>query len=106
MIVEGLYTIDVKPAMLRKFMKDLSVKVGMTIIYGPIVKDLARKVNPFHGGLECVLIWAESGASVYTWEKEKFFTLDIYTCKKFNPTIVVKFAKEFFAAKQIVSKNV
>ena len=104
-VVEGLYTADITPSKLKKFMNDLSVKVGMTIIYGPIVKNLAGKVNPKHKGFECILIWAESGSSVYTWENEKFFTLDLYSCKKYDINVVVEFTKEFFKATKIVYKE-
>jgi len=106
LIIEGLYTIDPKPSKLKKFMKSLSAELGMTIIYGPMVKDLAGKIHPSQKGFECILIWAESGASVYTWEKEKFFTIDIYTCKKFNIKTAINLSKEFFEAKEIVFKSV
>ena len=78
----------------------------MTIIYGPIVKNLAGKINPIHEGHEAVMIWAESGASVYTWKKQKFFTADIYSCKEFDNRTAVKFTKDFFKAKEIEFKCV
>lgn len=106
LIIEGLYTIEIKPSKLRKFMKGLSVKLGMTIIYGPIIKNLAEKINPIHKGFEGVMIWAESGTSVYTWENENFFTVDIYTCKRFDVNTAVNFTKEFFGAKEIVFKSI
>ncbi|MDO8661137.1 MAG: hypothetical protein Q7K43_04565, partial [Candidatus Woesearchaeota archaeon] len=62
LIIEGVYTIIVNSQVLKKFMKSFSAKLGMTILYGPIVKNLAEKINPFYKGFECVLIWAESGA--------------------------------------------
>ncbi|MBU2229066.1 S-adenosylmethionine decarboxylase [Patescibacteria group bacterium] len=106
LVIEGLYTIKIKPSMLKKFMKDLSVKLNMTIIYGPVVKNLAENINPVHKGYECILIWAQSGTQVYTWEKNKFFTVDIYSCVKYDAKMATKFTKDFFEAKQIVSKNV
>jgi len=106
LIIEGFYTIEIKPIKLKKFMKNLSVQLGMTVIYGPIVKNLAGKINPLHKGFECVLIWAESGTSIYTWNKERFFTIDIYSCKKFDVNTAVKFTKDFFGAKELVFKSV
>lgn len=106
LIIEGLYTIEIKSSKLKTFMKNLSAKLGMTIIYGPIVKNLGEKIDPTYKGFECVIIWAESGASIYSWENEKFFTVDIYTCKKFDAKTAVKLTKEFFEAKEIVFKSV
>jgi len=106
LVIEGLYTTEINPSKLRKFMKNLSTQLGMTIIYGPIVKNLAANINPIHKGFECILIWAESGTSVYTWENKNFFTVDIYTCKRFDVNTTVNFIRNFFEAKEIEFKNV
>lgn len=106
LIIEGLYDIEIEPQKLEKFMKDFSNKLSMTIIYGPIVKNLAENIDPKYKGFECILIWAESGASIYTWESERFFSMDIYTCKKFDVDIAVEMVKEFFKPKEIVFKSV
>ncbi len=106
LIIEGFYTIELTPSKLEECLKELSAELGMTIIFGPIVKDLAGAVNPVHKGFECVLIWAESGAAFYTWNKNKFFTIDIYTCKRFDPKLAVKFMKNFLGATEIVSRDV
>ena len=107
LVIEGIYTTkEVTASKLKAYLKELSAHLEMTIIYGPIVKDLAGKMNPFHKGLESVMIWAESGVSTYVWEKQKFFTVDIYACKKFSVKKAVNFSKKFFKAKEIVFKSV
>ncbi len=106
LVIEGIYTRKITPQALKIFMKSLSRHVKMQIIYGPIIMNLAERINPIHKGYEGVMIWAESGTSVYTWENKKFFTVDIYTCKKFSAPIAVKFVKKFFKATKITSKNV
>jgi len=106
LIIEGKYKARLDPDMLRDFINDLSGKIQMTIIYGPVVKDLGITVNPIHEGYECQCIWAESGLSLYTWKKFDFFTLDIYTCKRFDVKIVVNLVREAFHASQITYKSV
>ncbi|MBM3200496.1 hypothetical protein FJZ53_06160 [Candidatus Woesearchaeota archaeon] len=108
LVIEGIYSIDVTPKKIKTYMRKLSDDIGMTIIYGPMVKNLAGRINPIHKGLEAFLIWAESGTQVYTWENEKFFTVDIYSCKEFDVDTAVKFTKEYFGCKddEIVHKSV
>jgi S-adenosylmethionine decarboxylase len=106
LVIEGKYTSRKTPAQIRAFFRDLSEKLGMTIIHGPLIKDIAGGFNQKHKGIECVLIWAESGASLYVWDKFQFFTLDIYTCKSFDPKKAVAMAKEFFAADKLTWKSV
>jgi len=106
LIIEGKYTTKPTRTSVKKFLVDLSKKLKMTIIYGPVIKDVAGDFNPKHKGLEVVLIWAESGASLYIWDHFNFFTMDIYTCKKFNPKDVLTLVKKFFGAREIAHKNV
>ena len=42
--------------------------------------------------------WKESGMHIYGWDDRKppFFSIDIYTCKKFDPMDAVRYTKEFF----------
>lgn len=105
MVIEGIYSIKPTPKILKECMQELSKKLGMTIIYGPIVKNIAEKINPKHGGYECILIWAESGASIYTWKRNNFFTVDIYTCRKFDSKVAVQHIKEKFKATKIDYKD-
>lgn len=99
--IEGIYSIDVTPSKIKTYMCTLSDRIGMTVIYGPMVKNLAGKINPIHKGLEAFLIWAESGTQVYTWENDNFFTVDIYSCKEFDVKTAVDFTKKYFKAKKI-----
>ena len=105
LVIEGVYSVKMNPKLLKRCMDELSKKLGMKIIYGPIVKNIAYKINPNHGGFESVLIWAESGASIYTWNRNNFFTVDIYTCRKFDPKTAVAHIKDSFKAQEIDFKE-
>lgn len=106
LVIEGKYTAELSQNKIKNFLQELSEKLSMKIIYGPVVKDIAGGINPKHKGFECVLVWAESGASVYVWEKFKFFTIDIYTCKPFPPRLAVDHVKEFFKTEKLSYRSV
>ncbi len=42
--------------------------------------------------------WVESGMHIYSWDNRipTFFSVDIYTCKKFDPLHAVDYTKDFF----------
>jgi S-adenosylmethionine/arginine decarboxylase-like enzyme len=44
--------------------------------------------------------WKESGMHVYAWDdrdsKPPFFSVDIYTCRSFEPKTPVEFTRQFF----------
>ena len=106
LVIEGIYTSYDGPEALEKYMTELSQRLNMRIVYGPIVKNLSGGYDPAHRGHECVMIWTESGAQIYTWERNHFFTVDIYTCKKFSVETAVSFTKDFFKASDIEFKEV
>ncbi len=83
LVIEGIYTIKISRDLLKECLLELATLLDMTTVLGPIVKDLAGEINPIHKGLEAIVVWAESGAQLYTWNEGKFFTLDIYSCKKY-----------------------
>lgn len=101
LIVEGIYTIFVTPENLKWFLEWLSLAVGMKILWGPFIMNEAGKINPLHAGYEGVLIWAESGCMLYTWDEGKFFSLDIYSCKKFDIDLISKMTAMFFKTTRI-----
>lgn len=106
LIVEGIYKTNFTELDLKNFMTNVSKEMGMTILLGPIVKNMAGEVNPFHSGYEGVLVWAESGMSLYTWSEHMFFSADIYSCKEFNTASTVELLKNFFEAVDIDFKEV
>lgn len=98
MICEGLYETEISKEFLEGYLNKLSSVLEMTTTYGPVVGQEAQKVDPKHTGFEGFLGWAESGVHAYTWESEKFFSVDMYSCKEFCEKKVKRFTKNYFKA--------
>ncbi len=50
--------------------------------------------------------WETSGAHFYAWEQPVlFFSVDIYTCKAFDPAVAVDYTKVFFGSADAVYKE-
>jgi S-adenosylmethionine/arginine decarboxylase-like enzyme len=108
MYLEGEYSEDLQidDIFLKKYLIELSNVLDMTVIFGPLIMRQAEKIYPKHAGFECIMIWAESGVSLYTWEDGKFFTVDIYSCKKFSVEEAIELTRTYFAVKQLEWKEV
>jgi S-adenosylmethionine decarboxylase len=92
MILEGtLYNPFEADDMIR-YCKEISKVLNMTPIGEPIT-DFAEKY-----GWCAYMHWKESGMHIYSWNVRdpKFFSIDIYTCKKFKYLDVVRYTTEFF----------
>ena len=50
--------------------------------------------------------WETSGAHFYAWDRPRlFFSVDVYTCKAFDPRAAVDFTAEFLDADEIVARE-
>ena len=100
LVIEGDYNGIVTPNIIRNYMRGLSRLLNMTIVFGPRVMNRCEKINPKHKGFEAVMVWAESGCQLYSWELYKFITIDIYCCHPFDAKIANNYTAIFFDMKK------
>lgn len=104
LIIEGHYLIEADGETIRKHLDKLSKVLKMRIFAGPFSWPPDNWNHPevkLHE-LNGFVAWTESGCQVYAWRFCKFFTADIYSCKKFDAAEVVEFTKNFFKSEDIV----
>jgi len=92
MVIEGTLHNAFEPSDMVDYCFDISKVLDMTPVSKPVT-DYAEKY-----GHCCFMHWKESGMHIYGWDNRnpKFFSIDIYTCKDFDPHHAVSFTEEFF----------
>lgn len=101
LIVEGKCDQLITCNQIKEYLSKLSDALNMKTLLAPVT----HKSEKF--GWTGWIHWESSGCHVYAWDKPApFFSSDIYTCKKFDIDIAVKFTKDFFEAKEIAFKSV
>lgn len=101
LVIEGIPAKNIKATDIKKYLSELSRQLKMITLLNPVTH-----MSPKFGWAGWIH-WETSGAHFYAWEKPKlFFSVDIYTCKKFSNKKAVEFTKNFFQASQIVWKAV
>jgi len=109
LVVEAHYQNHITKDQINSFLINLAQTLKMTIhpdIPQPIITSATGKSNPIHDGFEGVIFWLESGASIYVWEKLKFLTVDIYTCKSFEIKKAIDLISQFFQTTDLEYKEV
>lgn len=99
-VIEGYPSRPITDEQIKEYLSELSKVTDMVQLLTPVThrSDLYGWAGWIH--------WETSGAHFYAWEEPLlFFSVDIYTCKAFDPEATVRFTKEFFDAEQIVSKG-
>jgi hypothetical protein len=100
LVIEGTCLTPITDEDIRCYLSSLSDVCGMHRLVEPVTHRSDRF------GWAGWVHWETSGAHFYAWETPKlFFSVDIYTCKAFDPSIAVEFTKGFFDAPEVVAKG-
>jgi hypothetical protein len=100
LVIEGYPAAPITDQQIKEYLSALSVETGMKLLLEPIT----HRSDKF--GWAGWIHWETSGAHFYAWEQPiLFFSVDIYTCKAFDPTTTVEFTKRYFNATEITSRE-
>ena len=93
LVIEGTCQAPIDDVDIRCYLTRLSDICGMSALIDPVThrSDLYGWAGWIH--------WETSGAHFYAWDRPvRFFSVDIYTCKAFDPEVAVEFTRAFFGA--------
>ncbi len=100
LVIEGMPGFAITEAHIKDFLAKLSSELSMKTLISP----MTSKSEKF--GWAGWIHWESSGAHFYAWDRpELFYSVDIYTCKAFDPKVAVEFTRNYFKAPKQVSKS-
>jgi len=100
LVVEGYPRQPITDDDIKAYLSQLSTVIDMRSLIEPVTHR-----SPTYGWAGWIH-WETSGAHFYAWDEPRlFFSVDIYTCKQFDPQAAVQFTKAFFDAERIVYKE-
>lgn len=83
-----------------RFLERVVDKIGMTRMSQPVVMhgptNRGTELYPDKAGVSGWVPLIESGIQIHSIEPKRFITLDVYSCKEFDPNIIKHFAHECF----------
>jgi S-adenosylmethionine decarboxylase len=84
-----------------QFLEDLCKLLKMNKQSPPFLFRSDETNYPEKAGLSGWLPLIESGIQIHTIEPQKFASLDVYSCKHFDPDEVIEFTKKSFVPKAL-----
>lgn len=100
LVVEGYPSASISDSQIKDYLKQLADVTDMVTLIEPVTHSSDKF------GWAGWTHWETSGAHFYAWDRPLlFFSVDIYTCKAFDPAKVVAFTEEFFGANDITFKE-
>lgn len=101
--MEGLYRIDVTREALARYMAGLAAHLRLEAYGEPVIYSPAGRGKAQNQGFDAFLPLIDSGIAAYVWSSTRFFSIVVYTCKRFDEAEAVRFTREFFAAAEVES---
>jgi hypothetical protein len=100
LVVEGYPEFVITDEHIKDYLSKLSDELEMKTLITPVTHCSDRY------GWAGWIHWENSGAHFYAWEQPLlFFSVDIYTCKQFDPKRATKFTQDYFKASKVVSRS-
>ncbi len=79
--------------LLFETLNELPEKIGMRKIGFP---HIAQFKEAEIAGISGIIMVVESHISIHTYSNKEFISLDVYSCKQFNPQIVIDYIKKIY----------
>ena len=100
LVIEGMPAEKITADDITSYLSALSVELEMIEILAPVMHQ--SELYGWAGWIH----WENSGAHFYAWEEPMlFFSVDIYTCKRFDAAAVTEFTRDYLDAVEVVAKE-
>lgn len=91
-----------------EYLMQLTKELGMHVIIPPVIVKIPVEdaVNPrlaeAEYGISAIMVWLESGVQIHTWPEWDFISIDVYSCKQYDPVTVLDVSNRFFRPEEII----
>ncbi len=84
-----------------KFLDEIVEKLGMKKQAPPFIFKSDNTLYPDKAGLSGWVPLIESGVQMHTLTPKRFISIDVYSCKEFEPVHMDKFIEEYFGPEHV-----
>ena len=84
-----------------EFLDKICLHLKMTKQTQPYIFKTCETTFPGRPGYSGWVPIIESGIQIHTSAKNRFISVDVYSCRKFDPTDVVSFVRNWFQPKEV-----
>lgn len=70
----------------------------------PVLEEFKQHIkerDTEQGGVSAITVWLESHASLHSWPKDNYISIDLYSCKTFDYEPVINFTTSFMKLKEL-----
>lgn len=100
LVVEGISATEITAEMISDYLRRLGPVLDMVVLTDPVTHRSEMY------GESAWVHWSTSGAHAYIWDSPLLFvSVDIYTCKAFDPAVAIEFTRATLGLVQVTAKG-
>jgi S-adenosylmethionine decarboxylase len=104
LLIEAYFDIEISERVINDFIEGICKELKVAKATDkPFINCSYGKGDIENQGIEAFQPLIESGISIYTWDKSKFLSLIIFTCKAFDNKKAIDFTNKFFNFKEFTT---
>ena len=88
-------------ALVAKALKELPERLGMQRLTPPYVVEVASNNKKDPGGYSGFVIIQESHISIHTFPSRRFVSIDVYSCRDFDPRPIRRYFRRIFSIRKL-----
>ncbi len=105
LLIEGLFTREIDEAAIEEYFDALTKALGLKMYAKPMIHSPGGEGKAENQGYDAFVPLIDSGISAYVWSNAKFFSILIYSCKRFDEALAVGLTGKFFGSSQIEHRS-
>lgn len=105
LLIEGYFTIPVDESSIRRFLVDLPAALDLRTYGDPTVFAPAALGSDRNQGYDAFVPLIDSGISLYVWSAQRFLSLVLFTCRRFDVETSVTFTRHYFGMSDVAHQT-
>jgi len=102
LLIEGYYTVDVDEPVIERYFSTLTSALSLRAYGSPTIFAPGGSGRAGNEGYDAFVPLIDSGISLYVWTGQRFLSVVVFTCKRFDAGRAVEVTESFFAMSRSV----
>ncbi|MDA0225408.1 MAG: S-adenosylmethionine decarboxylase [Proteobacteria bacterium] len=85
LLIEAYYGVTLERESLEALLNGLAARLALRAYGAPVIFSPGSAASGQNQGFDAFLPLADSGISAYVWSEQRFISVLLYTCKRFEP---------------------
>ncbi len=105
LLLEGFYSIEVDEDVIHRYFQALTTALALRTYAAPTIFSPRGEGQLQNEGYDAFVPLVDSGISLYVWTGQRFLSVVVFTCKRFDAARAVASTRDFFRMTELAHQE-